>query len=60
LRSFRSVQPVDLVLLASDPKGRPAAEAVRRHLLSLLAGTARTYLVIYQYLDIKLLGEGFG
>src|SRR4029077_3627838 len=37
-RAFRSVQPVDLVPLARDLKGRPAAEAVRRHrVLSLLA-----------------------
>src|SRR5205823_9100182 len=37
-RTFRSVQPVDLVPLARDLKGRPAAEAVRCHrVLSLLA-----------------------
>jgi hypothetical protein len=31
VRAVRSVQPVDLVLLAGDLKGRAAAEAVRRH-----------------------------
>src|ERR1044071_8744271 len=37
-RTFRSVQPVDLVPLARDLKGRPAAEDVRCHrVLSLLA-----------------------
>ena len=46
-RTFRSVQPVDLVPLARDLKGRPAAEAVRCHrvqsLLARISAVPRWY-----------------